>query len=245
MLELIGISYSPWTEKARWALDHHGVQYSETSYLPMLGEASLRLRLRKLRGKITVPILVSGDRVIQDSFAIARYADSIGGATDLFPAEHAKAIGVWNERSETCLRAARAMVAQRVLDSSEAKEEALPAQFPSAARKLMKPLANVGVLYLRKKYDFSSQLAQHRRNYEDQLETLEAALAAGDYLCGEDFSFADIAMAVALQGVRPVTDEFIRLGPATRAAWTDVDLCDRFPKLLAWRDRIYERHRDG
>jgi glutathione S-transferase len=243
MLELVGIGYSPWTEKARWALDHHAIIYREEEYLPMLGEPALRMRIRKFRGKITVPLLIAGERVIQDSFAIARYADGIGGGAPLFPERYAAEIGVWNERSEQALRGVRAIVSEQVLQNPAAKEEALPEAFPGAMRKLLKPVANVGVAYLRGKYDFTSRLAGARRDLESNLQVLQEALGDRDYLCGEGFSYADIAMALVLQGVKPVTDEFLRLGPATREAWTNLDLCDRFPDLLAWRDRIYEKHR--
>jgi hypothetical protein len=43
--------------------------------------------------------------------------------------------------------------------------------------------------------------------------------------------------------VRPVRNAFIRLGPATRAAWTTPSLEARFADLLAWRDALYEKHR--
>jgi glutathione S-transferase len=42
---------------------------------------------------------------------------------------------------------------------------------------------------------------------------LRTALAGRDYLCG-GFTYADVAMAVVLQMVRPVADAFIPLGPA-------------------------------
>ncbi len=35
---LIGLHYSPWTEKARWALDRQRVPYAFEEHLPMLGE---------------------------------------------------------------------------------------------------------------------------------------------------------------------------------------------------------------
>ena len=55
--ELVSLSYSPWSEKARWALDHHGIEYRNIAYTPMLGVPRLRMRLRAMRAKITVPIL--------------------------------------------------------------------------------------------------------------------------------------------------------------------------------------------
>ena len=58
-------------------------------------------------------------------------------------------------------------------------------------------------------------------------------------------SYADIAMATMLQGVLPVDNRYIPLGPATRAAWTREDLARDYPDLIQWRDGIYSRHRAG
>jgi glutathione S-transferase len=59
----------------------------------------------------------------------------------------------------------------------------------------------------------------------------------------DGFSFADIAMAATLQMVRPVADNYLAIGPATRDAWTDPELSERFADLLAWRDALYREHR--
>jgi glutathione S-transferase len=37
MIELVAVPYSPWSEKARWALDHHALPYRETAYQPLIG----------------------------------------------------------------------------------------------------------------------------------------------------------------------------------------------------------------
>jgi glutathione S-transferase len=60
---------------------------------------------------------------------------------------------------------------------------------------------------------------------------------------GGAFSFADIAMATALQLTVPVADGYVALGPATRAAWADDALAAEFADLVAWRDALYARHR--
>ena len=71
MTEFVALSYSPWSEKARWPLEHHGIEFREHQYVPLLGAPRLRLRLRRLRGRVTVPVLFTRDRVLADSFAIA------------------------------------------------------------------------------------------------------------------------------------------------------------------------------
>ncbi|MCP4449266.1 MAG: glutathione S-transferase domain-containing protein [Myxococcales bacterium] len=116
MLELVAISYSPWSEKARWALDHHSVLYGEVEHLPMLGEPALRKRLGKWRGKISIPLLLKTDGAVHDSFEIAEYAEEIGSSpVTLFPDEKREMIVGWSEQSETALAAGRALVSTSVL----------------------------------------------------------------------------------------------------------------------------------
>lgn len=85
MLEFTAIPFSPWSEKARWALDHHGCDYHEIHHAPVVGEWRLRAQMRRPFGRLTVPVLRDGDRWLTDSFDIARHADAIGHGTTLFP----------------------------------------------------------------------------------------------------------------------------------------------------------------
>lgn len=69
-----------------------------------------------------------------------------------------------------------------------------------------------------------------------------AALAGRAYLL-DAFTYADVAMAVVLQMVRPVPDRYMPLGPAVREVRTNEELARGFADLVEWRDRLYARHR--
>ena len=78
-LLLVGESFSPWTKKARWALEHCDLSYNYKEYTPTLSEPALRLRLRQFSGQVSVPILFADKQIIRGSFEIARYAnDRVG-----------------------------------------------------------------------------------------------------------------------------------------------------------------------
>src|SRR5579862_2703814 len=110
MTELLGLPFSPWSEKARWALDVRRVPYTYRVYQPIVGEPALRMKVGRLRGKVTVPVLTTDDgTVLADSAAIARWADGRGEGAPLFPAEHAAAIARFIDLSERALDAARAL----------------------------------------------------------------------------------------------------------------------------------------
>src|SRR5689334_2595000 len=98
MHTLVGLHYSPWTEKARWALDHHGLPYTYEEYLPMIGEPALRLRTRRAFGKVSVPVLIDRDEAVFDSWEIARFAEKQGKGSKLFPEDRLHQIRAWNER---------------------------------------------------------------------------------------------------------------------------------------------------
>ncbi len=245
MIELLAISYSPWSEKARWALDYHGVQYSEVEYAPIVGELALRKRLGTWRGSVSVPLLLKADGHIADSFEIARYAEDIGSnPVALFPEGRAEEVAAWNRRSEAALFAGRALVTSRVMRDPVARAEAMPRMSPTLARALRLPFTAFGAVYLRRKYKYGSDEAPHQEALHKSLSALRDAMADGrPYLFGEAFSYADLTMACALQCVRPVTDEFIRLKSATRAAWVNEELATEFSSLIDWRDQVYETHR--
>jgi glutathione S-transferase len=245
MATLVALHYSPWTEKARWALDHHRIPYRLEHYVPMLGEPMLRLRTGRLRGPITVPALLDGDDAIVDSFAIARHAERTGGGEPLFPPAHLAEITRWNERSDEALAAERALVVARIAASPAAQAESLPRFVPEAIRPALTRMARLGAGYVGLKYSVSRDLEASEARVAGALDELRAALDGRAYLLDGELTYADIAAAVMLQAVRPVRDAFIRLGPALRACWTTPALEQRYADLLEWRDQLYDKHRRG
>ncbi len=211
----------------------------------MLGEPALRKRLGKWRGKISVPLLVKADGTIEDSFAIAQYAEQIGSSpTPLFPEDAIEKIVGWNEQSEIAMRAGRAMVTVRTMQDPQARAEAMPPLPAPLSGLLKRPLTSFGAAYLRRKYKYSSSLESHTEALAQVLANVRAVLSDGRaYVLGKNFSYADICVATSLQCVRPVTDEFIKLRPATRKAWSDEALASQFDDLLGWRDQLYESQR--
>jgi glutathione S-transferase len=245
MARLIALHISPWSEKARWALDHHRVRYTVEHYMPMLGEPLLRLRTGRLTGPIGVPVLLDGDGAIFDSFAIARHAERNGSGAPLFPTAHLAEITRWNDRSNDALTAGRISVMTRMSTDREAQAEALPSFVPGALRPALAGTSQLIVRYLVSKYSISRDLEGAEAKVAVVLDELRAALDGRAYLLDGELTYADIAAAVTLQMVRPVRDAFLRLGPATRACWTTTSLEKRYPDLLEWRDQLYDKHRCG
>jgi glutathione S-transferase len=123
---LIGEDFSPWTEKACWALDHHGVAYAFHQYQPLLEEPWLRWKTRNFTGRASVPALVDGREIVRESLQIARYAERAAGAAALFPHGRDTEIERWNDTSDAALRAARALFFTRLLRDDVAQLDNLP-----------------------------------------------------------------------------------------------------------------------
>src|SRR5215208_6243006 len=198
MPTLIGEYFSPWSEKARWALDHHGIAYTYREHVPLLGEPLLRVRARRLTERVSVPLLVTDAGPIPDSLAIARYAERVGRAAHLFPLDREDELSWWNARSEAALASARALYLDRVTRNQEAKIEMQPAFLPHAVRRASVPIADAAIGFLRRKYGIDAANAGAAEgSLIRELETLRTARGVGGalYLLGDRISYADVAMA--------------------------------------------------
>ncbi|MCA9534855.1 MAG: glutathione S-transferase [Sandaracinaceae bacterium] len=238
-LTLVGLSYSPWTERARWALAHHGIAYRYREHVPMVGEPALRLRARAPRGeRVSVPLLVHPGGVVRDSVEIMRFADAHGGGPSL--GASAPDTERWASRVEVGLAATRARVTAAILADPEALRESVLPLAPGPLAHLMKPAGALGARFVARKYGADlGDGARHEATLRAVLTDLRGALSGREHLRGDAFSACDILAATLLQGVAPVSHPRVRLLPAQRAAWTHVGLADEFADLVGWRDRLY------
>jgi glutathione S-transferase len=234
---LVALPYSPWSLKAKWALDHHGVRYRYTTYLPMLGEPLLRFWSGRWRGGASVPLLLTAGIPIEGSEWIARWADNQGGGEPLFPPAHDAEIRRWSELGERILEAGRALTIDKTLASPEALAESVPG--PSALAPLLVPVGRLGAKFLARKYGAASDPVESRRVIREGLEALREGLGDGETLVGGAFSYADVAMACSLGMVSPPGPRIDHLGPASRPCWTEPELAAEFADLVEWRDRLF------
>ncbi|WP_426744713.1 glutathione S-transferase N-terminal domain-containing protein [Myxococcus faecalis] len=242
MRTLYGLRYSGWTEKALWALDHHGVDYRYREHTPLTGELALRWRTPK-GTRPTVPLLVEPEGATTGSFSIARRAEAQGRGAPLFPASAMETIERWELVSDAVLGVARANVLRRMLENPRAQRESLPGYIPGFLRGLSAPVARLGVRFISRKHH---AVADPERVLHEKavpaLERLRAELKGRPYLM-DGFTYADITAGLMLQFVRPVDDAWLPVGPGTREVWHHESLAAAFPDLLAWRDSLYAKHR--
>jgi glutathione S-transferase len=244
---LVLMPYSPWSERARWALDHHHIAYRPIEHLPMVYEPVLRVataaiakNAERLFIKPTVPILVHDGKLFADSLSIAEHAEEIGDGTQLFPdAVRADVLG-WVDAADKLLDSGRSRMMDRLVDADAALLETLPPPL-----RLLGPVAvasaRLGARFVRQKHaDRTASAAEHEARMDAVLDRIERALDGKDYLTGS-FTFADAAIAAALDVVNVRASS--PLGEASRKVWGEPQLAKVHPRVIAWRDRVYAERR--
>ena len=261
MTELVSLPYSPWSEKARWALDYCKTNYKERTYQPLIGEPALRVRLRKWSGPVGVPALFASDISLGDSYEIAQWADE-NGSGELFPDNHAREIELYNVLSERALAAGRKLALARMLEDSDALKEMVPRGLRKLLGERAVAVGRQGVARTARKWSEGDRdFATARRLFTNVLKQLRRDLAkhGKEDLASEprtllgEFTYADIAMAQVLNFVSPPEPvngtssgrppRGIRIGRASRRSFTDDELVDEFADLLTWRDLLYKKYR--
>lgn len=245
MPALIAEYFAPWSEKARWALDHHRIAYEYREHVPLVGELALRARTRRFRGRVSTPALLLDDgAVLYDSFDIARHAEAHGRGAPLFPPEHAAAIAEWNARSEAALAAGRALYLERLASDPRAQVDMQPRELPEWLRRASAPMTGLVVAFIRSKYGIDAAASRAAEaTLVRELDALRGALSGRPHLLGDTLSYADVTMAVTLQFVAPVDTRWVPLGPDAFVAWTHPELAKRYTDLVAWRDGLYAQWR--
>ncbi|HWB77605.1 MAG TPA: glutathione S-transferase N-terminal domain-containing protein [Nannocystaceae bacterium] len=244
--QLWSLPYSPWSEKAKWALEDSGVRYQKQRYEPLIGEAALRWRTGKWRGKVSVPVLRTDEGWLTDSFEIARWASTQAPGSTLM--RELDRVREYNELSERGLAAGRARSLQRLLGHRDGLRDMLPPKMRPVLGPLGIPLAAFGVRRTLRKYA-ATVGGDAERELTDVLDRLRADLDASKSATHgvahllDGFSYADIAMAQVLAFVDPPTTH-LRLGEGARATFHDPEVAPRYVDLLAWRDRLYRELRD-
>jgi glutathione S-transferase len=232
------MSYSPWSERARFALLHHRISFEEREHVPLLGELALRARARGLGRPATVPLLVDGQTRVMGSLPIAHHADTVGGGDRLIEPTRLDAITALNDELEPMMHAIRA----RLLELASEHDDVAIGLTPPALRSL--PLSAASAR-LAGKYI----AAKHRASLADVTARLRAGLGiirarlAGRPYVFECFSYADVVCATPLAIVKPVDDAYVPLHPGLRQHIVDEGLAAEFEDLSRWRDELYDRHR--
>jgi glutathione S-transferase len=244
---LWSLSYSPWSDRARWALQHCRIDYRRIAYQPLLGEPAMRMRTGNWSGPVSVPVMQTDEGVLTDSLEICRYADEhrAEGVQTLFPAGSEDEIQRMHACSEAALAAGRTLGLRRIL---EEHRDALDAFVPPTLAKVLgrggRSIAAMGIRRTIRKYAHLEP-ANLEGTLIELLDTLSEAIAAGTKHDDRpttllpSFSFADITMAVGLSFIVPPKSH-LKLNEHSRRGYTWSAHPPGYEHVFAWRDAHFE-----
>lgn len=244
--KLITFRVSHYCEKARWALDWHGIPYEEISWAPGLHRVAAKSR--GARGS-TVPILLDATELVQGSNAIVDWAERncSDDARSLVPSGDAA-------EAEQIVRRADSVIGPHVRRLAYAEilpahpEMAKPALFLGTSPtqrfvgKLMWPVTRRLMMAA---YDIRpGAAADSLSRLEAELDWLDHLLADGRrYLVGDRFSRVDLAVASLLSPLaRPEQMVLYRALPAPSGLAAIMARLKVRP-AMRWVEQQYRTHR--
>lgn len=246
-LRLYIFTLSHYCEKALWALDHKRVVYRKVTLLPGLH----MLATRRIAPHTRVPILVDGERVVQDSGPIIDYLDDVHPERRLTPAESEARLEVerWEAELDRELgKPGRRVFYQHALGDRAFMSRAYAMGGPSWATAFYRVTYPAIARAVRRMYSVTAANAERDlARVEALFARLDAHLERRRYLVGGAFSRADIALA-ALAAPIVLPDTHAVWGAprsAYPAAWIEQTRRLR-ESLTAERVRqLYREHRSA
>lgn len=167
--------HCPFSERARRALGEKGI-YQHRVEVPWHD----RIELERITSATSTPVAIHEKRLLTNSGAIARYADSlVPGKTRLFPEELDHEISEWERRA------------------NQLHELTMPLAIPVWADVMLDPHERDAFLQTQLRYGTYKELRknqlQHWRTVEAEWQKVDEALGENYYLLGE-LTYADFAM---------------------------------------------------
>lgn len=241
MLELHHMWLSAVSGVVRFALDVKGLQYDSRIHTPGITD----LRIKRLAGKVSVPVLVDDGAVIQGSDHILEHLEkknptpNLLGEDDRERAEIAK----FSRLLQDTLPVLREEVVSRVMQRLPGVTKESPVGFlPEIIRV---PIGRLVLWQFGKKYAFTHERIERLREQTVQIFTdLRESLGDETYFVGRRLTAADIIVCELLATLRPPEHRFAPVGLESRQAYTADWLSDEVIGPWAqWRDQLYATHR--
>lgn len=197
MIELYHNAMSTCSQKARMALAEKGVAW-EGHLLDLRAGDQFKPDFRKINPKAVVPVLVHDGRIIPESTVICEYIDDSFRGPMLRPKDRfARAkMRLWTKQLDEGLHLATAAISFAIafrhqlaakLDSPEKVAAHFDAVPNPASRAIQRDAFKQGLK--------SRHFADAVRAFDKLVGDMDAALADGPWLTGQEFSLADIGYA--------------------------------------------------
>ncbi len=240
MLELHQFEASHYSEKVRLVLDYKQLPYKTIEVTPGIGQ----IDLYRLSGQRQVPVLKDGDEVVSDSTAIARYLDQKYPDRPLLPLDSKQKglclmMEAWAD--ESIGLNARTVMIGAFNQHPNFRTALLPISTPDLVRNAVSAIPGDVLNLLGTGVGFGpSAVKSATEILRQDLEALCLILATQPYLCGDQPTLADFAVAGVSMYLKFPSATYIDL---------PVGICDRgvpgladdpaFSAFWLWRDQLY------
>jgi glutathione S-transferase len=242
------IDISHYAEKARWALEHKGVDHGRRNLLP---GSHIPIALFLTRGaQPTVPVLTIGDRAIGDSTEIIAALEALYPEPALYPADaadRARAIELEEWFDQNLGPHTRLLPFYELIQEPDLFAEVAAASVPGPLGKAKPVVGAYARVYTSARWGANSSEAAEsaRRGIVAAIDKLEAELeqGEGEFLVGNELSVADITAAslfypLVVPPEGPLDPELPR--PAAFESFRQ-SLSDR--RGYRWVEEMFRRHR--
>ncbi len=243
-ITLYQFPYSTFNEKARWALDYKRIRHKRVSVLP----GPHANYIKKLSGQTATPVLKIGDRVIAGSANVLEALENHCAEPSLFPADDlvkSEALAIQSRFDDDLGVRSRRAVLSTLMD-----DPAYMAGMFSSGRNWFTRFSYRHVLPLVLGRVREGNGITGPDSIEDGMNAVIEALdlvheksQATGYLCGDEFSIADLtACAHLAPAVNPPDCAMTRPEPMPKKFRTQLDEWATHPGTQ-WVLKIYKEYR--
>lgn len=194
---LVTIPISHFCEKARWALERAGLDYTEKRHIQLVHQVAVK----RAGGGSTAPVLRTAEGVYDQSRAIMLYADERGPLEQrLYPAEQpdrAEVLALEERFDATLGPQARLWLYHQVFKDARRFARWNLTGVPSWERRVFPFALPPAKLIIRRHFGISDRTASEAADrVDEEFDAVAERLSDGRrYLVGERFSAADLAFA--------------------------------------------------
>ena len=212
-MRLLTIPISHYCEKARWALDRAGIAYEEERHV----QGVHQVVARRAGGGTTVPVLVTGDRVLRESEDILRYADEhLPPERRLFPddpAERSEVEALSRELDDGLGPDARRLIYVLMFDAGRTALRFNNQGVPRWEALMLTGLWPLATRFVARHLDITAATrADDERRVRATFDAIAERLSDGRrYLCGDRFTAADLTFACLSSAVLAPPQYGVRL----------------------------------
>lgn len=244
MIELLQFRFSPYNEKVRWALDLKRVPHRRRSLLP---GPHMRV-VKPLTGRTSTPVLLADGEAIDGSTRIIEWLEARWPEPRLLPAdatERAEALEWVRRFDEDIAPRGRRTVLAALLQTPRYFADVFGDGRSDFARRAYSWVVPVAAPLIRKGNGITGDaaVADGLKAFDDGMDAVAARVQGRDYLVGNRFGIADLAVASTLAICVDPPDS-----PMTRPRPVAAPMAAFFARYAAhpaaaWVRGIYARHR--